>query len=175
MRKRGQSLVEFAIIIPLLVVLIFSIIEFSIYWTTVNAVEGIAMDASTKMASIHVSEAAGSNPAVDMAVLSIADNSKYLGEKMVFGTPSITGTEPFALYKYESNQTRDTVNGIKPMMTVTIDYRDPYKDGIILQLSYQYRTILLGASIPIPGNDPIVIIPRDIMITSKKNQQYNSY
>jgi len=176
MKKRGQNLVEFAAIIPLLVFLIFSIIEFSMYWATVNAVQGIALNTSTKMASVYVSETSGSNDAVDKALSLIKTNSKFLGEEVTFNDIStdIT-TRPFAVYKYESSQTRNTDAGSKPVMTVTIDYRDPYKEGITLQLTYQYRTILLGVKLPIPGKNPIAIIPKDIKITSTKTQQYNSY
>jgi hypothetical protein len=115
------------------------------------------------------------NAAVDKAISSIIDNSTYIGGGITFGAPTITGTEPFALYEYKSTQTRNTVEGVKPIMTVIIDFRDVSKDGIILQLSYQYKTILVGASLPVPGNKPIAIIPSDIKITSKKIQQYNSY
>jgi len=175
MKKRGQNLVEFAAIIPLLVFLIFSIIEFSMYWTTVNAVQGIALNASAKMASVYVSESSSVNPAVATAIASITDNSKFLGDKMILSNVFTTSAEPFTIYEYQSQQKRITNQGEKPVMTAIIDYRDPYKEGITLQLNYQYRTILLGASLPIPGNEPLVIIPRDIEIISKKTQQYNSY
>ncbi|MDD3014255.1 MAG: TadE/TadG family type IV pilus assembly protein [Candidatus Gastranaerophilales bacterium] len=176
MRKSGQNLVEFAAIIPLLVFLIFSIIEFSMYWTTVNAVQGMAQTASTKMASVYVSEASTANPAVVQALSSIIENSNFLGEELIFTDISTdTSTRPFAVYQYQSVELRNTDAGEKPVMKVTIDYRDPYKDGITLQLSYRYRTILLGASLPLPGTDPLVIIPSGFEIISKRNQQYRSY
>lgn len=178
MKKRGQNLIEFAAIIPLLVFVIFAIIEFSLYWKTVNIVEGIALNASTKMSATPVTENSVTNTAVDNAILLIKDEARTLGENINFedkSQPSEISERPFALYKYESQETRNTVNGIKPVITATIDYRDPYKDGVILQLSYQYSTILLGATIPLPGNKKVVIIPKDIEITNKKTQQYNSY
>lgn|GEM_PF-2580985 len=178
MKNRGQSLIEFAVVVPLLIALIFCIIEFSMYWRAVNTVQEIAQNASTKMSSIFVPENSTSNPAVDKAVLLIADESGNLGENINFedkSTPSELASRPFAVYTYESQEKRNTAKGIKPVMTVTINYKNPSKNGIIMQLSYQYRTILVGAEIPLIGNKSVIIIPRDIEIVSKKTQQCSNY
>lgn len=43
-REKGQSLVEFALLLPILVVIVFGIIEFGQLWMTVNILTGAARE-----------------------------------------------------------------------------------------------------------------------------------
>lgn len=178
MKKRGQSLVEFAAIIPIFVFVLLGIIEFSLYWKSYNVVQDIVFNASAQMASTYVSENSTANPAVDKALLVINDRSTSLGEAITLvdkSLPAEISARPFSVYKYESSQTTDTVSGVKPILTVIIDYSNPSKDGIVLQLRYQYKTILLGTELPLPGGNSVVIIPKSVEIVNNKTQQYHTY
>ncbi len=179
-KKKGQNLLEFVVVIPLLIVIIFGIIEFALFWRTVQTVQGIALEAAAGAASQYVDENGTANPAVDKAIAIVNSRVGTLGSETVTlqdqPLGSNYGIRPFAFYQFASQEKVSTFSdGDKPLMQVLIDHRDPYQKGIITQLVYQYQTILMGAEFILPGGRKVVIIPRDIEISSTKIQQYNNY
>lgn len=179
MKKHGQSLIEFIVVAPLLVLILFGITELILFWRTAQTVQEIALESAAGASQQYVALDSATNSAVDKAVLVVENRLKSLGLDGITLTEkdlgSTYGTKPFALYQYNSSQTRTTDNGVFPIITLTVDYRDPAKNGIVTQLIYQYRTLLLGAEFELPGGRKVVIIPKDIEISSTKIQQYNSY
>lgn len=179
MFKKGQNLIEFVIVTPLLVVILFGIIELSMFWKTTQNVQEVALEAAEGAATQFVNDNSDPNPAVTKAVDIVTKRIKSLGLSDITLTDNpqgnTFGVRPYALYEYTSNQVRKVDLVDIPIVTFTIDYRDPYTNGVITQLTYQYRTILLGAEFTIPGGRKITLIPRDMEISSTKVQQYINY
>ena len=179
MFKKGQNLIEFVIVTPLLVVILFGIIELSMFWKTTQNVQEIALEAAEGAAAQFVNDNSNPNPAVTKAVDIVTKRLKSLGlsDVTLADNPQgdSFGVRPYAMYEYKSNQTRNVDSIDTPIVTFTVDYRDPYTNGVITQLAYQYRTILLGAEFTIPGGRKITLIPRDMEISSTKIQQYINY
>jgi Flp pilus assembly protein TadG len=63
-KEDGQSLVEFALVLPILIVLIFGVIEFGRLWMTVNTLSGAARE-GVRVAAVTAPDAALVNNAVN--------------------------------------------------------------------------------------------------------------
>jgi len=191
-RKSAQNLIEFVVVMPLLVVMIFGIIELSVFWRTVHTVQNMALQATTNGASQIVLEDQTSsslndldctdgscfNFAVAKAVNVIQRKQGSLGlSGLTFNCTSSDndGKRPYSLYKCSSNKTVSVDEEEKPVLELIVDYRNPSKNGMVAQLIYQYRTLFLGASISLISGQTITIIPRNIEISSTKIEQYISY
>ncbi len=179
-KRKAQNLLEFIIVIPLLIVIIFGIIEFALFWRTVQTVQGIALEAAAGAASQYVDENGTDNPAVDKAIEIVNNRAGSLGiQKITLKDQPLAiayGIRPFAFYQYTSQETVSTFSeGDKPVLQVLVDHRDPYQKGIVTQVIFQYQTILMGAEFTLPSGRKVIIIPRDIEVSSTKIQQYNNY
>ncbi|OGI00808.1 MAG: hypothetical protein A2104_06540 [Candidatus Melainabacteria bacterium GWF2_32_7] len=177
MRTKGQSLIEFVIVIPILLVLLFGIIEYALFWRNVQAVQQIALESAVIATDEYIPLSGGQNTAADKAADYVASRLSTLGlssdtlstsSKIILDNES---EEPFAAYEYKSG---NAPNG-EPLIRFVIDYRNPLTRGVITQLSYQYKTVLFGLEFQLPGGKKIVIIPGYIPISSTKIQQYNKY
>lgn len=194
--RQGQNLIEFVIVMPLLIVILFGIIEFALFWKTTQTVQEIALAAAAAAASKIVNEGDANNAAVLAARDVVQNRAGSLGiSNLQPLTPNPVngfGNAPFALYEATSQETRRDANGnMQPLIDLTVDYRSPYATytnpatftnnaapvggGIITQLTYRYNTILLGAQFTLPGGTVVTIIPREIDISSTKIQQYSNY
>lgn len=69
--ENGQSLVEFALLLPLLVVILFGIIEFGQLWMTMNVLSGAARE-GTRVAAVTAPDASQVRNAV-LSVLNAAN------------------------------------------------------------------------------------------------------
>lgn len=190
LKKPAQSLIEVVFVIPLLLIIIFGILEFAIFYRNVNVVEDVATEAAVSAARRFVLDSMSSNNIADTsnagfnsAVTAAMD--VVIKRKGALGLSSLTfsytdlgavyGSRPYALYQIDSTQTR-TINGTAtPVVTLMVDYRTPKDDGIMVQLIYQYRTLFAGAELPVLGGPPVVLIPRDIPISSARVREYISY
>lgn len=56
-QQRGQSLVEFALLLPILVIIVFSAVEFGRLWMTMNVLTGAAREGA-RVASVTAPNAA---------------------------------------------------------------------------------------------------------------------
>lgn len=177
--KKAQSLIEFIVVIPLLILVVFGIIEFSIFLRASQTVQQIAMEAAVASSNVYVDENSTPNLAVNEALNVVTKRVSALGLSNItfseVNLPSSWGEKPFALYKFESDQTRNVDNVDLPLLTFTVDYRDPYTQGVNTQLIYQYRTLLVGIEFTLLNGRKVKIIPRDIEISSTKTQQYVNY
>lgn len=189
--KKAQNLIEFVVILPLLVVILFGIVEIAVFWRAANAVQQIALSVAESAASAYVNPdevnpvqcigaevtaSSTTNNAVCKGLEVMQKKMPALGyegikfSKVDLGTTY--GTEPYTIYEYQ-NQAKDNLKAGD--IKLTIDYRDPYANGVVVQAYYNYTTILLGCSFTLPGGSEVTIIPKNIEITSSKIQQYNQY
>ena len=187
MKRTAQNLVEFVFIFPLLIIILFGILEFGIYFRNANVVEDIAKEASSSASrklvldtmtssTITDTSSTGFNKAVKAAIDVVNKRRKQLGLiTLGFAYTNLGGTRPYAVYQINSTQTRMIGGVATPLVTLIVDYSAPTEKGVIVQLVYQYRTLLLGAAFPVLGGAPIVIIPRDMPISSSKIRQYVTY
>ena len=169
-KNRGQNLVELVIVLPLLVLLILGIIQFGLYWRTFQTVESVALEGASVASSTVDSIKTTNNEAKDAAVLAINERLKMAGLPQIdpASIAAVNGTEPYALYQSAAVVNPNDVQ-------VTIDYRNPSANGIVVQVVFGYQPILAGTQIPIPGRDPISIIPDFVEVSSSQIQQYNTY
>lgn len=175
MNKKGQSLIEFVIVLPLLLVVVLGIFELAMFWRTSHTVQQIALEAAVIASGSYIPYDGGPNTAGDKAASFVVSRMGSLGKPTnISMTKSIldnASEEPFAAYQY----TGGTAPNGGPLVTLVVDYRNPINRGVITQLTYNYRTMLVGAEFQVPGGRKIVILPRDIPISSTKIQQYNTY
>jgi len=190
LKKSAQNLIEFVFIIPLLIVILFGIIEFAIFYRNVSVVEDIATEAAVvasrrlvldSMTSNNIADTSntGFNKAVKAASDVVMKRSGSLGISALTlaynDLGSGFGTRPYALYDVSSTETRIVDGVATPLITLIVDYRTPNEDGIMVQLVYQYRTLFVGAQLPTLSGEPLVLIPRDIPISSTRIKQYLLY
>ena len=113
---------------------------------------------------------AGVNEPVQEAVTAINNRLSIAGLPTV-NPASVTpqsGTPPNALYQSPAvNNPGD--------MQITVDYRNPTANGVVVQVVYGYKPILAGTHIPVPGGTDITLIPSFIKVSSSQIQQYNTY
>ena len=187
MKRTAQNLVEFVFIFPLLIIILFGILEFGIYFRNANVVEDIAKEASSSASrklvldtmtsnTITDTSSTGFNKAVKAAIDIVAKRKKQLGlTALTFTYNDLGGTRPYTVYQINSTQTRMIGGVVTPLVTLIVDYSSPTEKGVTVQFIYQYRTLLLGAELPVFGGTPVVIIPRDMTISSTKIRQYITY
>jgi Flp pilus assembly protein TadG len=76
-RKKGQGLVEFALILPLFVVLLFAMIEFGRAWMTKNVLTGAAREAVRRYAVIPYDNVAAASRATNILTSAGLDSSRW--------------------------------------------------------------------------------------------------
>jgi Flp pilus assembly protein TadG len=169
-KSSGQNLVELVVVLPLLVLLILGIMQLGLYWRTFQTIESVALEGSNIAASTVDNLGTAENEAKDAAVAAINTRLAMAGLPAVDPATVVAqvGPEPTSLY-----QNAAVVN--PGDIQVTVDYRNPTSNGVIVQVVYGYRPILAGTRIPMPSGDPITIIPSYIEVSSSQIQQYNTY
>lgn len=173
MKEKAQSLIEFVIVIPLLIVILFGIMEMAMFWRAVQTVQQIALEAGV-IASGQTTYTSGPNTAVDKAANFVQGRVKSLGINGLVLTKTILtdpADQPFAAYQFKGG----TAPNGQPLIVLVIDSRNPVTKGIVTQLTYQYRTLLLGLEFNVPGGKTISILSRDIPISSTKIQEYQVF
>ena len=156
MKIKAQNLIEFIVVIPILIIVILGIIEYSLFWNNVQIVQRIALKAAIGASSQYVDDSYTSsdmgnatfNPAALKAMQIVQQNTGSLGVGNItfsYLDPGSTyGQKPYSLYTFYSSQTRNTYLGTMPVMTLTVDYTDPYNQGVVTQLIYQYKSVFGG-------------------------------
>ena len=190
MKKTAQNLVEFVFVIPLLIIILFGILEFAMFYRNVNVVQDIATEAAVTASRRLVLDTMTSNNIADLTNTGFNKAAKaardvVYNRRRALGIENLTfvytdlgttfGSRPYALYQIDSTQTRSINGVVTPILTLMVDYRTPMEDGIMVQVIYQYRTLLVGAELPVLGGPPFVIIPRDVPISSTMVKQYLMY
>lgn len=184
--RKSQGMVELVLILPLLIVMLLGIFEYSIFQRNVSAVQDIASEAATAASKYYVDEnkeivqnsdySWGENIAVEAARQIAQKRLVTLGIPTNVGLIAINpgsafGIRPFALYRFESYKKVEYKGTIQPLVSFDVDYRDPKGKGVSTQLVYHYNLILFGVSFHLPGGRKVVIIPNNIRISSTQTRQ----
>ena len=192
-KHSAQGLIEFVFIIPLLILILFGIVELTLFLRTVNVVGIIATESAVAASRQKVDETYNSttytdsnyNIAVKAAVETFLARIKTLGLSYTINdfdckVKTEYGDPPFSKYTFTSKTAsipQKEVDGTSTdVLVLNIDYTNPYKNGVIIDFSYVYSTLFLGAEFYLPGvNEKIVILPKTLEIKSVPVQQYINY
>ncbi|MDD3150393.1 MAG: TadE/TadG family type IV pilus assembly protein [Candidatus Gastranaerophilales bacterium] len=189
MKRNAQSLIEFVFVAPLLIFVLFGIIELALFWKTANTVQEIALQSAISASGQIVDGTQTSTTLMDSEFNVAAKSALMMMQNRISSlnlnysdfdlqdfdvtTDTDAGDVPYTIYTFESKSIDSDVN--KSVITLIVDYQNPYTKGICTQIVYQYRTVLLGAEFTLPNGRKISIIPKNIEISSSKIQQYNQY
>lgn len=179
--KKAQSLVEFAAVFLLTVTILLAIIEVSLFFRTSFKVEKICKEAS-EIAVKNITDINQQskeeifNSSAQQAFEYLEKNIKTIKNGEVnFEMRVVENNPPFNTYIYESTEKITTENGEKPLISFTIDYSSPYKNGVRTNLIYIYKPIILKARIKLPEGNTIYIIPENIEIKSNSERTFYLY
>ena len=184
-KKRAQNLIEFAFVLPILIFLTLCIFEVALFWQDVNSIYSLNTEINANAALVNPR-----SMTLGTECTAVAKSKELLVKKAsmisltnpTFDTEIETiagvtqGYAPFALYKI-TTQNDVTVGGVAtPQITLWIDCRNPFENGITTQLEFYHKTLVMQASIPrFDSPEPIVIIPKDIFIASPKLNTIRHY
>lgn len=179
--KLSQNLIEFVFVLPILIFLTLVIFEVALFWQDVNSIYNLNAEINANVALLDYSGRmlGDTCPAADTSETNSAISILEKKEAMIsLNNPTFTkiikdGSEPFALYKYVSNT---KINGKvdedgspQSQITLWVDCRNPFEDGVMTQLEFYHKTVVMKASLPrFDKAEPIVIIPDNILIASPK-------
>lgn len=174
-KKQGQNLIEFAFVLPTLIFLSLAILEVALFWQDLNAVNALNTEINANTALINPKGMAlGSRCTAANTALNILEtkDSMISMSDPVYTTVIYKGVEPFALYKFVST----SIVAGSPQITLWVDCRNPFENGITTQLEFYHKTLIMKASIPRFDNpNPIVIIPDNVFITTPKLNTLRHY
>ena len=85
--EKGQNLVEFALVVPLLLILVFGIAEFGRAWMTQNILTGAAREA-VRLLAVPISGGGGPTAASNRAVTVLASAGITADNLVVLDAPS---------------------------------------------------------------------------------------
>jgi hypothetical protein len=174
----AQNLIEFIFILPILIFLTLIIFEVALFWQDVNAIYNLNAEINANVALIEpAGMPLGSTCSAATKALDILErkDSMISMNNPIYSKTTLDGQEPFALYKYSANMI--TVGGnVKPQITLWVDCRNPFENGITTQLEFYHKTVVIKATIPsFDGGDGIVVIPENIFLASPKLNTLKHY
>ncbi len=168
----AQNLIEFVFVFPLLLFITLVIFEVAFFWQEVNAIYNLNAEINANVAlkdyggmQMGTTCTAAENA---LQILELRDSMISLSDP-TYQKTVIDGSEPFALYKYETIN-KITSNGeTKPQVALWVDCRSPFEEGIVTQIEFYHKTMIMKASIPrFDKPEAIEIIPENIFIASPK-------
>lgn len=168
LKKKGQNIVEFVVVIPLILIVLVAIFEVVLFWNDVQIIQQVALEASVTASHYVVKDSDSTNDGVKNAIKAANARSETLkAGNLNFGDATVkVGSAPYAIYEASGR------DGSK----LRIDFRDPYRRGIVAQIKYVHRTIFDAMTFQLPyRQESITIIPDKIEISSTKAQQYSNY
>lgn len=182
-KRLAQNLIEFVFIAVIIIFLTLGIFEVSLFWQEVNAIYSLNEEIAANVALVDTSPLTMHTicPAATRAVeiLKLKDaivTSHNDPPDYTEDTDGEDGEDPFKLYKYVSTNTVTYEGNQEPQVTMWVDCRNPYEDGIITQLEFYHKLVVMGASIPsFTSPEPIEIIPNSIFIASPKVNTVRHY
>lgn len=175
---RGQNLVEFIFVLPILIFVTLVIFEVALFWQDVNAIYNLNAEINANVALIDPKNmnigdtCAAATKAIE--ILRKKDSMISMSESL-YDTEILDGSEPFAYYKYSANPI--TVGGTtKPQIALWVDCRNPFEDGVTTQIEFYHKTLIIKASIPrFDTPKQIEVIPENIFIASPKLNTTRQY
>lgn len=174
--KRAQNLMEFIFVLPLLIFLTLGIFEVALFWQDVNSIYSLNTEINANLALIDpTGMALGSRCSATTKAKDILEkkDSMVSMNDPTYDTEIVDGKEPFALYRiYSPNVTFEA----KPQITMWVDCRNPFENGVTSQIEFFHKTLVIRAAIPsFSGGDAIVIIPDHVFIASPKMNTIRHY
>lgn len=189
--KLAQNLIEFVFVFPILIFMTIIIFEIAFFWQETNAIYNLNEEINANVAILDYSNMTmgsrceAANTAIDLFkrkddVISLS-NATY-NDSATINDPGlvVNGKEPFALYKYTSDKIIagqvDADGNPMHQITIWVDCRNPFEDGITTQIEFFHKTMLMKATIPrFDKPEGIVIIPDNIFISSPKLNTIRHY
>ena len=180
---KAQNLIEFVFVFPILIFLTLVIFEVSLFWQDVNSIYNLNAEINANVALMtysgltlgNVCPAADDTPAQPKSAINIL---KTKASSISLANPEfvktiLDGSEPFALYKF----TAGTVTGqTDPQMTLWVDCRNPFQNGVMTQIQFYHKTMIIKATIPrFDKPEGIVVIPDHVFIASPKLNTIRHY
>lgn len=174
-KKKGQNLIEFVFIFPILLFSTLVIFEAALFWQDVNAVYNLNSEINANIALLD-----STGYALGDKCEAAQKAKEYLEKKddmitMVshkYTESVLDGAEPFAYYKFSSAPIKGET---KPQVTLWVDCRNPFEDGITTQIEFYHKTLIIKASIPTLSGQVIDVIPEKIYIASPKENTLRRY
>lgn len=176
--KPAQNLIEFIFVFPILIFLTLVIFEVALFWQDVNSIYNLNAEINANVALIEPSGMIlGDTCTAATKALGIlkAKDSMISLNNPTYNKTILDGQEPFALYKYFANTI--TVGGVtNPQISLWVDCRNPFEGGVVTQLEFYHKTIIIKATIPnFSDGAGIVVIPENIFIASPKLDTIRHY
>lgn len=191
-RLPAQNLIEFIFIFPILIFITLIIFEVALFWQDVNSIYNLNAEINANVALLtYTGKVLGNTcpAAIDdpvnypnsaISILKKKDSTITLSDT-TYTKSIVDGSEPFALYRFSGgpNITSSNINGVietNPQITLWVDCRNPFENGVTTQIEFYHKTIIMKASIPrFDKPQPIVIIPDNIFIASPKLNTIRHY
>lgn len=173
----AQNLIEFVFVLPILLFMTLAIFEVALFWQDVNAIYNLNAEINANVALISPKNMLLGQTCTaaekGIEVLELKDAVISMNNP-TYTKNTIDGNEPFALYKYTSSVTIASTG--KPQITLWVDCRNPFENGVVTQVEFFHKTLIMKASIPrFDKPEPIVIIPDNIYIASPKLNTLRQY
>lgn len=195
-KRFAQNLIEFIFVLPILLFLTLVIFEVALFWQDVNSVYNLNAEINANIALLDYTELQSGVvcPAVDenkpnsaISILKNKDSMISLTNPTYTRTVEVVnkisqgvvnkisqGAEPFALYKIYSNNIVESKG--KPQISLWVDCRNPFEDGVTTQIEFYHKTLIMKASIPrFDKGEPIEVIPEHVFITSPRLNTIRHY
>lgn len=186
---QAQNLIEFVFVFPILIFLTLVIFEVSLFWQDVNSIYNLNAEINANVALLNYSTlnlgnvcpAADDTPVHPKSAINIL---KAKASSISLSNPDFTktiaigddgkpmGSDPFALYEFTAGK----VNGTDPQITLWVDCRNPFENGITTQIQFYHKTMIMKATIPrFDKPEGIVVIPDHVFIASPKLNTIRHY
>lgn len=186
--KQAQNLIEFIFVFPMLLFMTLVIFEVAFFWQEANAIYNLNEEINANIATLDYSNmnmgtrclaADKDNPKSAISIFKKRDSmisltSSTYNESLDMNNPDLVvdGREPFSLYKFTSD---NKING-NPQITLWVDCRNPFENGIMTQIEFYHKTLIMKATIPrFDKSEGIVIIPDNIFISSPQLRTIRHY
>lgn len=181
--KKAQNLIEFIFVMPILIFLTLGIFEVALFWQDVNSIYSLNSEINANVSLIDPrSMTLGTTCTAAIKARDILESKDSI---ISMNNPTYTtniakiggvdqGSPPFALYQIVSN---NTIKGTThPQVTLWVDCRNPFENGIVTQIEFYHKTMVMKASIPrFDKPEAIEIIPDNIYIASPKQNSIRHY
>lgn len=175
-QKKAQNLIEFIFVLPILIFLTLGIFEVALFWQDVNSIYSLNTEINANIALVDPKGMALGN------TCTAATKAKDILEKKdsmismnnpTYNMDVVDGQEPFALYRY---YTPNVTVAAKPQITLWVDCRNPFENGVTSQIEFYHKTLVMKATIPrFDKPEGIVIIPDNVFIASPKLNTIRHY
>lgn len=196
--KKGQNLIEFIFILPILIFLTLAIFEVALFWQDVNAIYNLNAEINASVALIDPRGMSLGDTEPCEAAKRAQSILEKRGSMISINNPTYTmeiaeingvtqGDHPFALYHIYGGSKITGYQGVtNPQIQLWVDCRAPFEEGVTTQLEFYHKTLIMKASIPrfVPSakSNPteedkkaITIIPDNIFIASPKLNTIRQY